>query len=338
MSARAVFALALLALAASSHAQRAQRPGCPALARPDRDGRFVAREDLAGPRTPVDGDDPLALVNRSPRGSLAPSYAPRDLVDLRTLARAEASTCVPPDRQCLRREAALALRALAGALRAATGDALVVDSAFRGYATQCQVFGKWAWREGRGFCATAVASALPGHSQHQLGTAVDVLTAAWLRGGYRFRDGFGCTAAGRWLAERAWTFGFVLPYPLHPEHRAPGSDCLARPDARGRLDPRTGYKHEPWHLRYVGVDHAARFRAAWEASGPGTAGEVTLEQWIRRERGVPGPADLPVCDGCACDACATFRPRDATTPAPCPAGPGVVVLDPANEPAARPPR
>lgn len=334
LSARAALVLGVVSVGAPS-APRAQstraspiRLGCPALARPDRDGRFVAREDLAPARSPVDGDDWLALVNRSPRGSLSPAYAPRDLVDLRTLLPAAPAACVPPERQCLRREAALALRALGAALRAATGDALYFDSAFRGYTIQCAVFGKWAWREGRGFCPTAVASALPGHSQHQLGTAIDVFTRAWARGGAHFREGFGCTPGGRWLAEHAWESGFVLPYPLHPDHRAPGSDCLARLNARDVPDPRTGYKYEPWHLRYIGRERAARFRAAWVASGPGSATEITLEQWIRRERGAAEAVELPVCDGCACEACATLRPRDATTPSPCAAGVGVRVLDP----------
>lgn len=309
-------------------ARASVRAVCPALARPDRDGRFVAREDLAPALPPVDGDDWLARVNRSPRGVLSPSYAPRDLVDLRTLAPAAPATCVPPDRQCLRREAALALRSLGAALRAATGEGMYFDSAFRGHAIQCAVFGKWAWREGRGFCPTSAASALPGHSQHQLGTAIDVFTQGWARGGARFREGFGCTPGGRWLAAHAWESGFVLPYPLHPDHRAPGSDCLARSDARDLPDPRTGYKYEPWHLRYVGRDHAARFHAAWLASGPGSPSEITLEQWIRRERGVTDDVDAPVCDGCACDACATLRARAAATPDPCPRGDGVLVLDP----------
>lgn len=322
--------LALVALGGWTHAQPPPPAACTGLTRPDRDGHFVAREDLAGPRSPADGDDWLALVNRSPRGVLAASYAPRDLVDLRTMARALPAACSPPDRQCLRREAAIALRALAAALRAQTREVLVVHSAFRRHRIQCEVFHRWLRRAGN-FCPAVVANALPGHSQHQLGTAADVFSASWLRGGYRFRDGFGCSVAGRWLAEHAWTFGFVIPYPLHPDHRAPASDCQARPEASEQIDPRTGYKHEPWHLRYIGRDPAARFRAAWAASGVGTATEITLEQWIRRERGRDDAVDPPVCDGCNCGACATFHPPDATTPAPCPPGPGVRYLDPATD-------
>ena len=43
------------------------------------------------------------------------------------------------------------------------------------------------------------------------------------------------------------------------------------------------------------------------ASGPGTPGEITVEQWLRAEKGLTGPdAELPVCDGCNCGACSTL--------------------------------
>src|SRR5207253_2321640 len=108
--------------------------------------------------------------------------------------------------------------------------------------------------------------------------------------------------------------------------------------------PRTGYKYEPWHVRYLGRAHAARFHTAWLASGPGGAGEITLEQWLRTEHGARDAVEPAVCDGCACDACATLRPRGASSPSPCAsAGEGALVLDaatgvpaaPAGEPALR---
>lgn len=305
---------------------------CNALRVPDDAGHFIAREDFTPPVAVVDGDDLLALVNRSPRWVLAPTYAPRDLVDVSTMRPAPASSCTPPDRQCLRREAAQAYQRMASAMRR-EGHEPKLDSAFRGFVTQCTVFAKWAWRRGTamGFCPATNASAIPGHSQHQLGTAVDLFTLSWTRGGAHFREGFGCSTGGRWLAQNSWRFGFVLPYPLHPDYRVAGSDCAARPEHRGRVDPRTGYKHEPWHFRYIGPENAERFRRAWEASGPGTASEITLEQWLRERLGARDAVELPSCDGCACGECATFNDGSAGR-TPCPAGQSLL-LDRSGHPA-----
>jgi len=75
----------------------------------------------------------------------------------------------------------------------------------------------------------------PGHSQHQLGTAVDFST--W-EINYAIQPRFAETQASQWLEEHGWEFGFVLPYPSHGEER-------------------TGYAYEPWHWRWVGRELAA---------------------------------------------------------------------------------
>jgi D-alanyl-D-alanine carboxypeptidase len=300
---------------------RGARPGgCVRLRTADDGGHFIAREDMAPPTAAVDGDDLLALVNRSPRWALAAEYSPSDLVRLDTMQPETAERCVPPERNCLRRAAATAFRAMAAAMRSA-GHEPRAHSAYRGYFTQCAVFAKWAWAPATamGFCPATNASALPGHSQHQLGTALDLFTIQWQRGGNPFREGFGCSPGGRWLAENSWRFGFVLPYPLHPDYRAAGSDCAARREEVGRVDPRTGYKHEPWHLRFIGLENARRFQDARVQSGIGTAGEITLEQWLRARLGASDPIEPPACDGCACEACATF----ASAGGPCPRGQGL---------------
>ncbi|MEH7235022.1 M15 family metallopeptidase [Bacillus sp. JJ1562] len=48
---------------------------------------------------------------------------------------------------------------------------------------------------------------------------------------------FGETVEGQWVAEKAAEFGFIVRFQL------------------GKEDI-TGYMYEPWHLRYVGVEHA----------------------------------------------------------------------------------
>ncbi len=286
---------------------------CGRLTQPDAGGHFVAPIDFAPPVAAVDGDDLLALVNRSPRWVLSPQYFPRDLVDARTAQAASTASCLHADRQCLRREAAEAFGTMTQQMRSA-GHQPLLHSAFRGFSVQCDVFAKWAWRppSAMGFCPATSASAIPGHSQHQLGTAIDLFTQAWARGGTIFREGFGCSPGGRWLQTNSWRHGFVLAYPLHPDYRRVGSDCLARPEFRGAVDPRTGYKYEPWHFRYVGRAAAERFHQAWVASVPNSSTELTLEQWLRERLGAADVVEPPVCDGCSCRDCASFA--GATNP------------------------
>lgn len=75
----------------------------------------------------------------------------------------------------------------------------------------------------------------PGHSQHQLGTAIDFST--WEMN-YALQPRFAETAAGRWLELRAWEYGFVLTYTRQGEERS-------------------GYAYEPWHYRWVGRELSA---------------------------------------------------------------------------------
>jgi D-alanyl-D-alanine carboxypeptidase len=287
---------------------------CPSLRRGGAFHSYLAAADTA--TAFVRGDDWLALVNRSPTGALAPDYAPDDLVDLKDGARREPSEC--EGRECLRKDAADAVSQMLVAM----GDDGVparVQSAFRGFGTQCWVFAGWAHQARGGFCEATEQSALPGHSQHQLGTTLDLFTKEWAAEGDRtgqgvFRNGFGCTRGGRWLDDNAWKFGFVVSYPIDPDDRKDGSRCQAKSERTVPIDPKTGYKHEPWHLRFLGTDATAKFHDAWQASGPGTPREITLEQWLRAQRGLVGDAELPVCDGCQCGACATLSTDDAKAP------------------------
>ena len=109
------------------------------------------------------------------------------------------------------------LRSMARAARA-DGIRLRVRSAFRSYDDQIRTFDSLAREHGRGWAA--VSAARPGHSEHQLGTTLDL-------------DG-----GDAWLAANAWRHGFVVSY---PSDRSPAFTC---------------YKPEPWHVRYVGRETA----------------------------------------------------------------------------------
>lgn len=274
----------------------------------------------------VDGDDLLALVNRSPTGQLAPDYAPSDLVDIRSGKAQTAGECMQV--QCLRKEAAAALDELLARMKT-EGFPGKVESAFRSYGAQCGTFANWARKST--FCEATEQSALPGHSQHQLGTTVDLFTEEWAKDERGvFREGFGCTPAGRWIREHATEHGFVMPYPIHPDDRHPKNSCVARFDIPVNINPRTGYRYEHWHIRYVGKEAAVRFRTAYLASNLGKPGELTVEQWLRREKGITGPdAELPVCDQCSCGACATLAASSA-----CDAKGGALHLDAHGKPVA----
>jgi zinc D-Ala-D-Ala carboxypeptidase len=132
----------------------------------------------------------------------------------------------------LRREAAVNLESLVSSA-AASGEELAVASGYRSYEDQRASYARLVSVFGKGADRT---SAPPGHSQHQLGTAVDFTNAAV---GYEVMQKFGRTTAAGWLQEHAHEHGFVLSYP-------PGRHA------------RTGYHWEPWHYRYVGEENARR--------------------------------------------------------------------------------
>jgi len=82
--------------------------------------------------------------------------------------------------------------------------------------------------------ATIVAP--PGASEHQSGLAIDISSACI---GFSLSERFERTPAFAWIAENAYRYGFIVRYP------------------RDSMDV-TGVIFEPWHLRYVGADHAIR--------------------------------------------------------------------------------
>ncbi len=72
----------------------------------------------------------------------------------------------------------------------------------------------------------------PGASEHQTGLAIDIAYTGIEA------DNMDKTPEGIWLMENAWRYGFIMRYP------ADKTDI-------------TGISFEPWHYRYVGIEHAA---------------------------------------------------------------------------------
>lgn len=145
-------------------------------------------------------------------------YVPPDLVSWRGTSHR------------LRPEVTLMLEELFDGAAAAGRGGLYVTSAFRSYETQQATYDYWVSVYGEE--KASMLSAKPGHSEHQLGLAVDI--AGPTCGG----TCFGTSPEGRWVAANAHRYGFIVRYPE-------GGTGV------------TGYYYEPWHLRYVGP------RAAW---------------------------------------------------------------------------
>jgi len=103
----------------------------------------------------------------------------------------------------IRRIALADLQAMDRAARAA-GARFAVSSAFRSFARQAQLFNAKVATTGMAVALRTVARA--GHSEHQLGTAIDFRS-------YDGRTPFASTRAGVWMKANAWRYGWVMSYP-----------------------------------------------------------------------------------------------------------------------------
>ncbi len=120
------------------------------------------------------------------------------------------------------------------------GYSLPLLSGYRSYQTQEVLYNNYVARDGEALANTY--SAKPGQSEHQTGLAFDIGA---------IDNDFGETPSGKWLAENAHRFGFILRY-------LKGKEAI------------TGYQYEPWHVRYVGI------AAAQEIFERG----ITLEEYL----------------------------------------------------------
>ncbi len=172
---------------------------------------------------------------------LPSTYAPTDLVDT--------SAAGANGGHRIRRVALDDFSALVQAARA-SGRPIRVISAYRSYASQVATFADWVRR--RGETAALRGSARPGHSEHQLGTTLDV-THAGGSAGWNYAD-WASNPTGAWMRDNAWRYGFVMSYPKSSSF---AERC---------------YDYEPWHYRYVGRDMARDVHTA----------KISLREWIWR--------------------------------------------------------
>lgn len=186
---------------------------------------------------PVEGD-PITdwgTVVVDPARRLSADFTPPDIVEM---------TGNQNDPIRIREIVVDDLRAMVNAAHS-NGTPIVLISGYRSYEYQADLFADDVDELGEE--QAALITARPGHSEHQLGTVVDVLNV----GTEDLTTGFANTRAGRWVAENAASFGFVISYP----HGAREQSC---------------YSFEPWHLRYVGRQRAQQI----------TSSGLTPREWM----------------------------------------------------------
>ncbi|RLQ90710.1 M15 family metallopeptidase [Planomicrobium sp. Y74] len=127
---------------------------------------------------------------------------------------------------------------------------LTAFSTFRDFARQKQLYEGYVAKDGREKADRY--SARPGFSEHQTGLAFDIGESGAEQ--HWAAASFGDTEAGKWVAENAHRFGFILRYPE-------GKEQL------------TGYMHESWHFRYVGKEAAKEIYDE----------DITLEEYLEQE-------------------------------------------------------
>lgn len=128
----------------------------------------------------------------------------------------------------LREEARIAFETLSKDAKE-LGYRIIAVSTYRDYEYQNKLYNMYV--EEKGIDYADKCSARPGHSEHQTGLAVDV------EGSNRDYDEFENSKEFIWMKENAYKYGFILRYPK-------GKEKI------------TGFKYEPWHYRYVGLDTA----------------------------------------------------------------------------------
>jgi D-alanyl-D-alanine carboxypeptidase len=244
-----------------------------------------------------------AIISLDTTYRVSSSYAPPDLRATGIAGGGSVRALVVPD-----------LQAMANAA-AAAGAPIAVASSYRSYNTQVSTFNYWV--NVSGYSAALLASARPGHSEHQLGTALDFTS----RGGaapWTYAD-WATSAAGAWMKAHAWEYGFINSY---PKGKSPSITC---------------YQYEPWHYRYFGLQEAA----AIHASG------LTSRQWLwanggaNSGAGAAAPTPAPKATSAPVPTIApTPVPRPVATPAqtatPTPAA-SPSAADIASPPAVTPP-
>lgn len=171
----------------------------------------------------VPDDDLLLLVSQ--QFGLPESYVPPNLVFLRDYFGESVTLGLGNQVQLSIIEP---LKQMIEAMHAA-GLKPSILSGYRSYGEQ---YLAWKWWNSQYPERVAIMSAKAGHSEHQLGTTVDFGSPAL---DHLFHVDFAKSPEGLWLRDNAHLYGFTMSYPADTYET-------------------TGFKYEPWHFRYIGVE------------------------------------------------------------------------------------
>lgn len=159
-------------------------------------------------------NDLLVLVNKN--NKLSSNFIPNNLV---VINKEYAN-----DNKLAREEAKTNFEKLSSDAKE-LGYYIIAVSVFRDFDYQNELYNHYV--ETKGLEYADLASARPGHSEHQTGLAIDVM------GSNKDYNKFDESVEFEWMKNNAHLYGFILRYPLDKEKI-------------------TGFKYEPWHYRYVG--------------------------------------------------------------------------------------
>ncbi len=101
---------------------------------------------------------------------------------------------------------------------------LWIASGYRSYKTQEELYNYYVKKDGKKIADTYSARA--GYSEHQTGYAMDLNI---------IDSSFEGTKEAIWIEKNCYKYGFIIRYPKDKEEI-------------------TGYKYEPWHVRYLGKE------------------------------------------------------------------------------------
>jgi len=145
------------------------------------------------------------------------TYKPTDLVAVTTAGARYGTYGVPYARSLMMTD----LKALIVAVKAAGYGQLKINTAFRDYNLQASWWNNYIKNGGSKTYPTTLP---PGHSEHQLGTTLDI-------------DVYAASGLNAWMTANAYKYGFIKSYP-------PGKNakhCIGSED---------------WHYRYLGRTYA----------------------------------------------------------------------------------
>ena len=183
----------------------------------------IYMKELCPPGNPGRYEDEILIkVNRTT--GLPKDYIPSNLIDVSNYIKTTQLIC-------LKAEVATHIRVMMSDA-AAQKVHLAVTSGLRRSDVQGVLFNVWKFFEGD---KAGESVALPYHSEHQLGAAVDLSgkTIKYRSADHRFAN----TVEYQWLVRNAYKYGFAMSYPA-------GKQSI------------TGYTYEPWHWRFVGLEAA----------------------------------------------------------------------------------